>query len=70
DFFCSFTRPIWLRMGRAREEDSPCGGNVSEADKRGAEIGYSLSRLIFSKMGTFSEVLIFDSQAVDTLSTA
>ena len=57
-------------MGRAREEDSPGGGNVSEADKRGAEIGYSLSRLIYSKMRTFWGVLIFDFQAVDTLSTA
>ena len=32
-------------------------------------IGYSLSRLIFSKMRTFSKVLIFDFQGFDTLST-
>ena len=30
-------------------------------------IGYSLSRLIFSKKRTFSEVLFFDAQGVDTL---
>ena len=31
-------------MGRAREEDSPGGGNVSEADKGGGGDGSSLSR--------------------------
>ena len=46
-------------MGRAREEDSPGGGNVSEADKRGAEMVVPFRITILAKMGTFSEVSIF-----------
>ena len=46
-------------MGRAREEDSPGGGNVSEADKRGAEIGYSLSHFNLSKNRNIFECFCF-----------